>query len=171
MEPVMKILDSRGTTHYLFHPERVREILDAGKPDKPAARMYFDQGHGPEHPLEFRIEGITARGLKRSIQENVPETIGFLKLDYNTDAHGKGARRYVNVDNLVSLRGSTRSRQIDGQTVQVEETALTGYGHGVRIEATSYSVASQIRRILKRLDQDEEFCCDAPEPEAESDSE
>ena len=168
MEPVMKILDSQGRTHYIFHPERVREILDAGKPDKPAARMYFDQGHGPEHPLEFRIEGITARGLKRSIQENVPETIGFLKLDYNTDTYGKGARRYFNVDSLVSLRGYTRSRQIDGQTVEVEETTLTGYGHGMRIEATPYSVASQIRRVLKRLDQDEEFCCEAPAAEEAS---
>ena len=168
MEPVMKILDTRGVTHYIFHPERVREIQDAGKPDKPAARMYFDQGHGPEHPLEFRIEGITARGLKRSIQENVPETIGFLKLDYNTNTHGKGARRYVNVDSMVSLRGYTRSRQIDGQTVEVEETVLTAQGFSVSVEALPYNVAWQIRRVLKRLDQDEVFCCNAPAAEAES---
>ena len=168
MEPVMKILDSQGRTHYIFHPERVLDIQDAGKPDKPVAKMYFDPGLGPDHPLEFRIEGITARGLKRSIQENVPEKIGFLKLDYNTDTYGKGARRYINVDSMISLYGYTRSRQIDGQTVEVEQAALTAQGFSVFIDATAYNVAWQIRRVLKRLDQDEEFCCDAPAAEEAS---
>ena len=170
MEPVMKI-DSGGITHYLFHPERVLEIRDVGKPDKLAARMYFNRGHGPEHPLYFQAEGITARDLKRSIQENVPEKIGFLKLDYNTDTHGKGARRYVNVDHLVSLHPTRIKKQVDGQTVTVGATYLYGVGFEITVEGAAYNIAWQIRRVLKRLDQDEEFCCDAPAAEAEAESE
>ena len=167
MEPVMK-LDLSGTTYYIFHPERVREIRDVGKPDKPAAKMYFDRGHGPEHPLDLYVGGITARDLKRSIQENVPEKIGFLKLDYNTDTHGKGARRYVSVDHLVSLHPTRINKQVDGQTVQVGGTYLYGVGFEITVEGAAYNIAWQIRRVLKRLDQDEEFCCDAPAAEEAS---
>ena len=167
MEPVMKVLNG-SRTEYIFHPERVREIRDVGKPDKPAAKMYFDHGHGPEHTLVFQVEGVTARDLKRSIQENVPEKIGFFKLDYNTDTHGKGARRYVNVDHLVSLYPTRINKQVDGQQVKVGATYLHGLGFEITIEGAAYNIAWQIRRILKRLDQDEEFCCDAPPAEEAS---
>ena len=168
MEPVMKILDSQGRTQYIFHPERALEIRDIGKPDKPFASMSFHDGSENANLTHFGIPGATARSVKRSIQENVPDKIGFLKLDYNTDTHGPSARRYLNVDSLISLRGYTRSVQIDGQTVEVEETVVTAQGYEVRIEATAQSVAWQIRRVLKRLDQDEEFCCDAPAAEEAS---
>ena len=168
MEPVMKIVDSKEVTHYIFHPERVLQIFDVGKPDKPAASMFFHNGSENENITYLHIAGTTARGLKRSIQENVPEKIGFLKLDYNTDTHGPSARRYLNVDSIVSLHAFTRSRKIDGQTVEVEETELTGHGYETSIEGTAQSVAAQIRRVLKRLDQDEEFCCEAPAAEEAS---
>ena len=81
MEPVMKIVDSGGRTHYIFHPERVLEIRDVGKPDKPAAQMFFDSAGEHTNRYDYSIDGITARDLKRNIQENVPDTIGFLKLE------------------------------------------------------------------------------------------
>ena len=168
MEPVMKIVDSGGRTHYIFHPERVLEIRDVGKPDKPAAQMFFDSAGEHTNRYDYSIDGITARDLKRNIQENVPDTIGFLKLDYNTDRHGPKARRYLNVDTIVSLQATRINRQVDGQIVQVGGASLRGLGFGLVIEGAPFAIAAQVRRVLKRLDQDEEFCCDAPEPEAES---
>ena len=174
MEPVMKISDRHGITHYIFHPERVAQILDAGKPDKPAARMYFD-GRSYEVHTEFHIDGISARDLKRTIQENVQDKIGFLKLDYNTDHLGKGARRYVNVDHISSVHATRTWKTIDGQSVQVGAAFLDGLDFQLIVEGAPFAIAAQIRRVLKRLDQDEEFCCDPPEdaevedaPEAES---
>ena len=172
MEPVMKIVDSGKMTHYIFHPERVAHIHDVGKPDKPAAIMYFD---GPSYEVhsKFRVDGVTARGLKRSIQENVPEKVGFLKLDYNTDSFGKGARRYINVDHIVSVNAAQVFARVDGKSVVVSGTRVHGLDFNVDVEGAPFAIAAQIRRVLKRLDQDEDFCC-APEdaevedaPEAE----
>ena len=167
MEPVMKIINGRRT-EYIFHPERVLEIHDFGKPGEPVARMYFDSGYDPEHRVVFQINGVSARDMKRSIQENVPEDIGFLKLDYNIEKHGKGARRYLNVDSIVSLHAESVSKQVDGQTVTVGGTRLRGLGYHIVVEGAPFAIAAQIRRVLKRLDQDEEFCCDPPAAEEAS---
>ena len=167
MEPVMKI-DLGGTPIYLFHPERVLEIHDFGKPGKPVAKMYYDSGYDPEHRLVYEIPGVSARDLKRSIQENVADKAGFLKLDYNTEKHGKGARRYLNVDSLLSLHAERINKQVDGQTVQVGGARLRGLGYSLLIEGAAFAIAAQIRRVLKRLDQDEDFCCDAPAAEEAS---
>ena len=166
MEPVMKISDRQGITHYIFHPERVAQILDVGKPDKPEAIMYFD-GPSREDHLRFHIDGFTARDLKRAIQENAQDKVGFLKLDYNTDRHGKGARRYINVDHIVSVNAARVWKTIDNQSVQVGGADVHGIDLSVQVEGAVFAIAAQIRRIIKRLDQDEEFCCDAPEAEAE----
>ena len=168
MEPVMKI-DRNGVTQYLFHTERVLEILDVGKPEKPAAIMYFDNSHEVGHWESYRLEGVTARYLKRTIQDNASDKVGFLKLDYNTETHGKGARRYVNVDWIMSIRALNFTKTVDGQKVTVGGALIRGKDLYVHVEGAPFAVAAQVRRVLKRLDQDEEFCCDAPEPEAETD--
>ena len=169
MEPVMKIVDSAGITHYIFHPERVFQIHDQGKPDKPVATMYFD-GPSREDHIRFTIDGVTARDLKRSIQENVPDKIGFLKLDFLTERFGKGARRYINVDHIVSVNAARIWKTIDGQSVQVGGAHVHGIDFAVVVEGAPFAIAAQIRRVLKRLDQDEDFCCEEP-PAEEAESE
>ena len=166
MEPVMKFVDVGGKTQYLLHAERVVDISDIGKPDKPAATMTFES-LGENFVTRFSIDGVTARDLKRNIQDNASEEIGFLKLDYNTDVFGKNARRYVNVDWLVSIHAENFHKLVDGQRVQVGGARILGRHTDIHIEGAAFAIAAQIRRVLKRLDQDEEFCCNAPEPETD----
>ena len=174
MEPVMKISDHLGITHYIFHPERVAHIHDVGKPDKPAAILYFD---GPSYEVHtrFRVDGFTARDLKRTIQENASEKLGFLKLNYSTNEGDEHLRRYVNVDHIVSVTAARITRQVDGKSVTLGGANVNGLDFAVTVEGAAFAIAAQIRRVLKRLDQDEEFCCapedaeveDAPEAESE----
>ena len=171
MEPVMKFDDYQGITRYLFHAERVHDIHDLGKPGKPLASMRFDVNNENSVLSEYRIAGITARDLKRNIQDNEPEKLGFLKLSYNTDFHGPQARRYLNVVHVVSVSPGRIYRMIDGQRTEFGAAMIQTRSDTITVEGAPFAVAAQIRRILKRLDQDEEFCCDAPESEAESDSE
>ena len=167
MEPVMKILDTHGRTYYLFHTERVIEIRDVGTPDKPAAEMLF-ASISFEEAEKFKIDGVTARDLKRTIQENAPDKIGFLKLDYNTAVHGKNARRYLNVERIVSMRAVRVSKLVDGQRVTLGGAQIYGRFVNLQVEGAVFAIAAQVRRIIKRLDQDEEFCCDAPAAEEAS---
>ena len=170
-EPVMKVLTEAQGTFYIFHPERIHGISDFGKPGAPAASLTFytntqyDRNHG------CVVEGISARDMKRSIQENVPESIGFLKLSLPTDRHGPQARRYINVDDIVYISSVRLSRTIDGQKVVVGGSKIHTLHHTITVEGAPFAIAAQIRRVLKRIDQDEEFCCAADDAEVEDDTE
>ena len=172
-EPVMKLLTTAGTV-YIFHPERVHDITDAGKPGAPAAVMayYVESEFDTNDFRYFSVEGISARDLKRSVQDNVTEGLGFLKLTASrTDLYGPQARRYINVDDIVYLSSVRIFKQIDGKEVQVGGAKIETKHESITVEGAPFAIAAQIRRVLKRLDQDEEFCCAADDAKVEDDTE
>ena len=168
MEPVMKIVDAvDGRTKYIFNIKGLHDIHDVGKPDKPIAAIRFDANDENSHLQSFRVAGVTARDMKRSIQENFPDELGFLKLDYSDARYGPQARRYLNVTQVIAISPARFGKLVDGQRVLVGGARIQTKGEVIIVEGAPFALAAQVRRVLKRLDQDEEFCCEAPEPEAE----
>ena len=146
MEPVMKVVDSQGQTVYLFNLYDVVAIWDTSKGTTLVLEGEVDPG------ILIYIPNVRARIIKRSIQENVDEPIGFLKTDIEGD---KGHLRYDNVRYI---------RAIHPQKGPANEKWAVINNEWV-IHAEPQPVAAQVRRVLKRLDQDEEFCCAAQEGE------
>ena len=158
MEPVMKVVDTKGKTHYLFNLSEVKFIRDGA--DGSAVI-----GINDNYYYDVHVKGANARTIKRSIQENLDEQLGFLKWEL---PNGKG-RRYDNVRTIQSVRPYIHAVRRDGKLVEEEHTSLLPTGIG--IAAPAQAVAAQIRRVLKRLEQDEEFCCSEETPAEEEESE
>ena len=157
MTNIMKFLDSishnKGQTHYLFHPERIVSIHDTATGCR---LIYEDFGRG-------EIEGFSARQIKRSIQEQVDEPMGFLKTEYVWKGHT--GVHYFNVQRVLSI--ISVKPEIVNNKEQARCHMLLDYSNGAyTILHPAQDVAYQIKRVLKRLDQDQELCC-APEEEAE----
>ena len=166
--PIMK-LTTHGGTSYFLHPERVVDIYDSKVTD-PVTKKKVDGCYVQfQHQGSTIAVGVPARALKRSIQENTDVEIGFLKL---TLPHQSG-NRYVNVDNIIELHipnesGGLLSSLIldnkDGAFQNVSEITI-------RAPTDPLQVALQLRRVINRLDQDEELCCNAPTAPAEEEEE
>ena len=161
---IMKVWDGKQT-HYIFHPENIVEVFDT------------TDGVGVEPRESGTIRIVTeksARLVKREIQENTDEPIGYLKM---TD-HGevKNGRRYVNVKYLVGAKPKkVRAYDAEGKDLGIVDGAQVTVEHQGRsgviyVDMTPFDVALQVRRILRRLDQDEDICC-ATETPAEEEAE
>ena len=98
------------------------------------------------------LANVTARQMKRSIQEQLKENheLGFLKLESNYYNH-KGVR-YINVKHIAGLTDT------GGQSCDLQ---MEYHNRVINIEESGQEVAAQIRRVIKRLDQDQELCCQA----------
>ena len=162
---IMKVLDARGITRYMLHPERVHEIRDAmtsddGKKD-PGVHVWFST----ESHVPIAFVGVNARQVKRDIQANLDVSIGFLKVDFETPGIEK-ARRYINVESILEVRPTEGNEKKTRAVIDRQETDLQRNFY-VNIDAAPFDVAYQIRRVLQRLDQDQTLCCDTPEEETE----
>ena len=168
---IMKVFD--GTvTHYIFRPEDIVDIRDTKK----GVDLLLPVAQG-EQGNYFPIRVVTeknARDVKREIQENADEPIGYLKM--SDPVYGvENGRRYINTRHIMSAHPAKVQRLVDGKYITVDGTFVTidHYGHGVigvAMDQVPFEVARQIRRVQKRLDQDEELCCTtqvAEEEEAE----
>ena len=161
MENIMKIVEaSSKQTHYIIYPERIFEIHDT---DKGCLIGYTIGGVAD-------IEGVSARKLKRSIQEQLDEPLGYLKTIYTYGDDQKGLR-YFNVDYIAAVHSHGTVNR-NGQIIDTCSIVMDlGEHHNkVKIDHAAHEVAYQIKRVLKRLDQDEEICC-APETETETEAE
>ena len=164
MPNIMKIVDvghNKPRTVYIMQPHKIIEIYDRydSKPSAEEACVSFSHGAAPF----YCVKGINARNLKRDIQEKIDVPMGFLKMTYVTPNNPK-ARFYVNVERIAA---------IEPQREDANKTTLTivgGLDDAVKVDATPFDVAFQVRRVLKKLEQDEEFCCSPPvEPALEED--
>ena len=148
-EQILKVVNATDKkTHYVFFPERIFDLTDTAK----GCLLRYGTDS-----TSVVIANVTARNMKRSIQEQIEHPMGFLKLENVHNGH-KG-KRYVNVD------------QIAGLVDEGDKTSVR-YEHHIAFQFTvlekAFDVAYQIRRVIKRLDQDAELCC---EPETETETE
>ena len=158
--PIMKLPIHGGQTAWIPFPHTVFSITDHAESD---CYLLMDPHHGASS--HYTIKGHSARAIKRSIQENTDEHIGFLKLAVGNT----GRTMYVNTFYIESLesRSATKAR------IYLRGGGFPGGDDGTQgrldVSADPAQLALQLRRIVRRLVQDEEFCCD--EPAAEDDSE
>ena len=161
-------------TNYIFRPEDIVEIRDSAK----GVRVLLPVSAG-EQGILHRIDIVTeknARDVKREIQEQHDEPIGYLKM--SDERLVENGRRYVNAKYILSGHPAKVRTKVDGKWIVVDGTfvAIDHYyddahsAHaGLHVNLDPFEVARQIRRILRRLDQDEEICCAAaPEDEEET---
>ena len=160
---IMKVFD--GTkTHYIFRPEDIVEVYDTRKGVEFALPVL--QGENGSRTLIGVVTEKNARDVKREIQEQADEPVAYLKL---TDERiVENGRRYINAKYLVSAHPAKVFRQVDGKQATVDGTLVSLDHHdvhasggqpGAYIDMIPFEVARQIRRIQKRLDQDEDLCC------------
>ena len=155
MNNIMKVPDlTSGHTQYILYPDRIYEIEDTDK----GAHLYYGDGNGGAH-----VANHSARDMKRSIQDQLDEPQGYLKTEY--DLNGTTYKRYFNVNHIVGVQSHGTLDRND-KVIQVC-TLLLQYGGVVKLYHSAHEVAFQIRRVLKRLDQDEDICC-APRSEEET---
>ena len=148
-EQILKLVNATDNkTHYVFFPERIFDLTDTAK------GCLLSYSTDPSNVL---IANTTARQMKRSIQEQIDHPMGFLKLESVYKGH-KG-KRYVNVDHIAGL-------------IDHGDKTVVRYEHHITYDFTvlekAFDVAYQIRRVIKRLDQDAELCC---EPTTETEAE
>ena len=143
----------KGHVAYILHPENIIEIHDT---ETGCLIKYANGDHTGE------IKDVSARQLKRSIQEQLEQPLGFLKTEYTYMGHP--GLRYFNVDHVAAVKSRWVYR--DGKRINLCEIELETVRDPVKIDHEAHEVAYQVRRIMKRLDQDQEICC-APETDTE----
>ena len=154
MTNILKFIDDgnfKGSTVYIFNPTVIQEIHDTAT----GCRIVYLSG-------ENFITGTSARQLKRSIQEELEQPIGYLKTAYTYRGHE--GLRYVNVAHIISLTEASPIVK-DGKTVETCQMVLDNEQF-LKFYHSAGEIAYQVRRVLKRLDQDAEICC-APDEETE----
>ena len=124
---------------------------------------YLEMSAHHEDP-GIQIKGHTARQVKREIQENVDVETGFLKTFYVRD--GKTYTQYYNVKFLEFMESSK-----DRDDKPITLLHFRDSKHIDKLLHDPAHVALQLRRIIKRLDQDEELCCAPPAAPEENDAE
>ena len=150
---ILKIQDAsepRKPNIYIFFPENVFELIDTSK----GCLIRYSN----DENIDVLAANVTARQMKRSIQEQIKEDheLGFLKLE-STYMNHKGVR-YVNVKHIAGLID-------DGDQCDIH---MEYHDRFIRIQESGQEVAAQIRRVIKRFDQDQELCCqEVPAPEEE----
>ena len=150
---ILKIQDVSANTKpnvYIFFPENIFELVDT------SAGCLIRYSN--DKTIDIVAANVTARQMKRSIQEQLKEDheLGFLKLE-STYHHHKGVR-YINVKHIAGL--------IDG--IKHCDLVTEYHGRVIRIQESGQEVAAQIRRVIKRFDQDQELCCqEVPAPAEE----
>ena len=154
---ILKFIDdtgtNRGNTQYIIHPDRIIDIYDT------ETGCYLRYANGRGHG---EIKATTARGLKRSIQEQLDEPMGFLKTEYTH--YVDPGKKYFNV-NQVSAILAKSAKIVNNKPVQ-RCAIQTSDGEQHWMHHAAQDVAYQVRRIQRRLDQDEDICC-APDNEQE----
>ena len=152
--PIMKLPTIGGQTAWIPFPHTVFSITD--EPNG-GSRLHMDPH--PNNSAEYVVKGVSARDMKRSIQENTDEHIGFLKLSVGTTAR----KMYMNTFYIESVESLSATKSV------INIRGGGGNALGVlTVTADPAQLAYQLRRIVKRLDQDEEFCCDEPAGEEEA---
>ena len=155
MEPVLK-LNARGIgAVYLFQPERIASIADESN-----GLTAVRHGNGA-----FSAEGISARGLKREIQNNADHPIAYIKIE------GRYGKTYINARYVNSVRPYTFPAMVEGEKVKVNGSFIRYGDHGdtgnTVAHESPFEVAQQVRRALMRLDQDEDITEAEPVEEEE----
>ena len=155
MDNVMKLVDDKSQTEYILYPERIREIQD----NSTGCWISFAGSRGG-----VQIPNVSARKVKRSIQDRLEQSLGYLKAEYPGGGAENGVR-YFNVDYIASvISHGTVDR--NGTLIEVCGILMEDGGHEIKIDHPAHEVAYQVRRVIRRLDQDEEICC-SPETETE----
>ena len=156
--PIMKVPHVTGNVWIPF-PHEVHHIYESPNFDGCALEMsaHHEAGH-------IKIKGHTARQVKREIQENVDVETGFLKTFYVRD--GKTYNQYYNVKFLEYMESSK-----DRDDKPITLLHFRDSKHIEKLLHDPAQVALQLRRIIKRLDQDEELCCVPPAAPEENDAE
>ena len=150
---IMKIVDDETkSTSYITDPSDMHQILDTSK----GCILRFGASR-----IDVHIHNKSARQMKREIQERLDEPPHFVKMTYtHTDAHV--GLRYVNVAHVAGVTVFNVGRD--------DERAALIFNHVgavLKTSSTAQSLAYQVRRILLKLDQDEEICCSAEDNEDE----
>ena len=157
--PIMKLPTPNGKTAWILHPHRVFFVIDHVTKDGCELRL-SPHLETVEAGGDFNISGYTARQIKRSIQENVDTPIYFLKSVYYSKHQGQDVPRniYFNTDYLSFI---TETEINKNPQPSVPGTALhfEASKHAWMLEHDHIHVATQLRRIANKLDQDEELCC------------
>ena len=160
MENIMKVVNAstnnKGQTHYILYPENIYELHD----DVEGCRIHYGNGSNA-----LFVENAKARQIKRSIQEQLEQPLGYLKTEYEY-MKGHIGLRYFNVDHIAVIISQNPIQNEKNETVEVCAIVLEK-GGTIKIYHPAHEVAYQIRRVMKRLDQDAEICC-APKAEQES---
>ena len=149
MVDILKFIDreAKNLTHYVFKPDEITDMHDFNE----GVEFAYAGGKGS-------IAGVTARQFKRSLQDQLDEPLGFLKTEYS---HGI---RYINVSHILSV--IERKPYTDDSGTHHSCIIIIDNNTKYSFTGAAKDVAYQVRRVLKRLDQDEEICC-LPEVEEE----
>ena len=150
---IMKVVDdAEKATHYVIDPADIHQILDTPK----GCILVYAASR-----IDIHINGKTARQMKREIQERLDEPPHFVKMTYAHTSEHSGLR-YVNVAHISGVTTFHINTN--------EERGALLFNHVgsiLKTRATAHSLAYQVRRILLKLDQDEEICCTAADNEEE----
>ena len=132
---ILKIQDASENSKpnvYIFFPENIFELIDTS--EGCLIRYSNDKN------IDVVAANVTARQMKRSIQESLKEDheLGFLKLESNYHNH-KGVR-YINVKHIAGLLDNGNNRC---------DIHMEYHNRFIRIEESGQEVAAQIRRVIK----------------------
>ena len=139
--PIMKLPIHNGQSAWIPFPHTVYTISD-----QPSGDSYITMDPSPNSFAGYTVKGVSARDLKRSIQENVDEHIGFLKMNVADTT----MKIYVNVSHVKS---------IDSVSAKKARIHARASEYAWVVAHDPAQLALQLRRIVKRMDQDEEICC------------
>ena len=139
--PIMKLPIDNGQTVWIPFPHTVFTINDVSD-GSTTITMDPDQAS----VAFYNVKGVSARDMKRSIQENVDEHVGFLKLD-------QGDTKLKLYMNVLYVKGV---ESVSAKKAYIHVRSSEYVWH-VAHEPTQ--LALQLRRIVQRMDQDEEICC------------
>ena len=151
--PIMKLPIHNGQTVWIPFPHTVYTITDEVN-----GNSSIGMDPGPASGASYLVKGMSARDLKRSIQENVDEDIGFLKMSQRDTA----LNTYMNV---FYVKG------VESVSAKKARIHVRGADHSWVVAHDPTQLALQLRRIVKRMDQDEEICCTGREKVAAEEEE
>ena len=142
-EQILKLYDAaRKRTVFIFYPENIYELIDTSR----GCVIRYSE----DDSQYVLVADVTARQMKRSIQEQLDgnHTIGFLKL--HSDYMNHKGLQYINVKHIAGLIA------FDSRC----DLQMEYHDRNVGVEENPLEVAAQIRRVIKRLDQDQDLCCE-----------
>ena len=169
----IKFIGNSGETVYIFNGDAVTEIFDIlygsiGMRGTPASAVHLVDYEG----RQVVVQNTTARQFKRSLQSISKDPLGYIKFSFDGIAQDRSTFKgniYINARLITHIDSTTIKKTVDNKKVETPGTLIYTHSNSIvrTVEVPVATVATQIERVLNRLEQDEEMCCQSPKPASE----